>query len=231
MNTSGEVVGTSAAPLSSVTVTTPLFPSAGAPAHEEARLLAGLRAGNADAHEAFVRAYAGRVKAVAERYLRNEEDAGDVVQETFLSAFKAIHRFEGKSQLSTWLHRIAVNAALMKLRSLERKDEEKTSEGELDELLPRFVGFGAHASSQRAFGELPEEGVMRQETCSFVRACIDQLPQLYRTALLLRDIEGYENDELARHLGISVNAAKIRVHRARQALRTLLEPRFTESHP
>jgi len=194
----------------------------------EADLIGALQAGNAEAYEGFVRAHVTRVKAVADRYLRNEEDANDVVQETFLSAFKAIQRFEGKSQLSTWLHRIAVNAALMKVRSLGRKGEEKGAEHELDELLPQFVGFGAHATSQRAFGELPEEGIMRQETQSFVRQCIDQLPQPYRIALLLRDIEGLENEELASHLGISVNAAKIRVHRARQALRTLLEPRFTE---
>jgi RNA polymerase sigma-70 factor (ECF subfamily) len=226
MNTSGEVVGTSAAPLSSVTVTTPLFPSAGAPAHEEARLLAGLRAGNADAHEAFVRAYAGRVKAVAERYLRNEDDANDVVQETFLAAFKALPNFEGKSQLSTWLHRIAVNAALMKLRTKTRRGEGQLSDEEGEELLPKFVGLGAHATPQRAFAEVTCTGLERDETCAHVRRSIDQLPELYRTALLLRDIEELENEEVAERLGITVNAAKIRVHRARQMLRTLLEPRF-----
>src|SRR5262245_56218057 len=193
----------------------------------EASLVMELQAGEPQAYERFVRAHVSRVKAVAERYLRNEEDANDVVQETFLSAFKAIQRFEGKAQLSTWLHRIAVNAALMMLRTLERQGKESQEE-ELDELLPRFVGLGAHASAQRAFEELPEDGVARAETQVFVRRCIDQLPQAYRTALILRDIEGYENEEVARHLEITVNAAKIRVHRARQALRTLLEPRFTE---
>lgn len=196
----------------------------------EVELLAGLRAGEPGAYERLVRTHAPRVKAVAARYLRNEEDANDVVQETFLSAFKAIPRFEGKAQLATWLHRIAVNAALMKLRTLERKGEAQL-EGEVDELLPRFVGFGSHATPQRSLGELPEDGMMRQETQFFVRQCIDQLPVLYRTALLLRDIEGYENEELAKHLGITVNAAKIRVHRARQALRALLEPRFSETTP
>lgn len=196
----------------------------------EADLLAALQAGEPRAYEQFVCAHVARVKAVAVRYLRNEEDANDVVQETFLSAFKAIPRFEGKAQLSTWLHRIAVNASLMKLRTLERKGE-ATLEEDVDELLPKFVGFGAHATSQRSFGELPEDGIMRQETQFFVHECIDRLPAMYRTALLLRDIEGYENDELARRLGITVNAAKIRVHRARQALRTLLEPRFAEPTP
>jgi RNA polymerase sigma-70 factor (ECF subfamily) len=204
----------------------------GAPAAalDEASLIDALKAGDSGAYEHFVRSNVTRVKAVAERYLRNDEDANDAVQETFLSAFKAIQRFEGKSQLSTWLHRIAVNAALMKLRSRKRGGEEKAAEGEIDDLLPRFVGFGAHASSQKAFNELPEEDVMRAETRAHVRKCIDQLPQLYRTALMLRDIEGFENEELAKHLGISVNAAKIRVHRARQALRALLEPSFTEAH-
>jgi RNA polymerase sigma-70 factor (ECF subfamily) len=196
----------------------------------EAELLAALQAGEQQAYEQFVCANVARVKAVALRYLRNEEDANDVVQETFLSAFKAIPRFEGKSQLSTWLHRIAVNAALMKLRTLERKSE-ATLEDEVDELLPKFAGFGSHATPQRSFGELPEDGIMRQETQFFVRQCIDKLPAMYRTALLLRDIEGYENEELAKYLGITVNAAKIRVHRARQALRTLLEPRFAEPNP
>lgn len=196
----------------------------------EADLLAALQAGDPLAYERFVRAHVARVKAVAMRYLRNEEDANDVVQETFLSAFKAIPRFEGKAQLATWLHRIAVNAALMKLRTLERKGE-ATLEEDVEELLPQFVGFGAHAKVQRSFGELPEDGMLRAETQFFVRACIDQLPEMYRTALFLRDIEGYENEELAKHLGITVNAAKIRVHRARQALRTLLEPRFAEPNP
>jgi RNA polymerase sigma-70 factor (ECF subfamily) len=196
----------------------------------KAELLAALKSGEPGAYEQFVRTHVARVKTVVLRYLRNEEDANDAVQETFLSFFKAIQRFEGKAQLSTWIHRIAVNAALMKLRTLERKEEAALPD-ELDELLPKFVGFGAHAKPQRSFCEMPEDEIMRQETQSFVRRCIDMLPTMYRTALLLRDIEGYENEELAKHLGITVNAAKIRVHRARQALRTLLEPRFAEPNP
>ena len=194
----------------------------------EAVLVEALRAGEPWAFEGFVREQAGRVKAVAERYLRNDEDANDVVQETFLAAFKALRTFEGKSQLSTWLHRIAINASLMKLRSRKRAVEQDV-EQELELLQPRFVGLGAHASSQRAFSELPEDGIVREETRSFVRECIQRLPEPYRTALLLRDIEGFDNEEVAAQLCISVNAAKIRVHRARQALRTLLAPLLGES--
>ena len=106
----------------------------------ETVLLEALRAGEPWAFEGFVRDQAGRVKAVAERYLRNDEDANDVVQETFLAAFKALRTFEGKSQLSTWLHRIAINASLMKLRTKKREiDQDVEQEMELrrerDELL------------------------------------------------------------------------------------------------
>lgn len=228
MNTSGEVVGSRTGPVSSASAMTTSLPSTTTPtpAQEEAALLAGLRAGDARAHEQFVRAYAGRIKAVAERYLRHEEDANDVVQETFLAAFKALATFEGKAQLSTWLHRIAANAALMKLRSKSRRGEGQLSDDEGEELLPKFIGFGSHATPQRAFAEVPCEGLERAEACAHVRRSIDQLPELYRTALLLRDIEELENEEVAARLGVTVNAAKIRVHRARQMLRTLLEPRF-----
>jgi RNA polymerase sigma-70 factor (ECF subfamily) len=212
-------------PASSSRAMDPAGATCSAPALDEEALLAGLRAGAVSAQEQLVRAFAGRIKAVAERYVRNEEDANDVVQETFLSAFKALASFAGNARLSTWLHRIAVNAALMRLRARSRRSEEAHA-GELEDLLPRFVGLGAHATPQRAFTALPGEDLERAETQAHVRRCIDQLPETYRTALLLRDIEELENEEVAARLGVTVNAAKIRVHRARQALRTLLEPRF-----
>lgn len=186
-------------------------------------LLRGLRAGDPGHQERFVREHAGRVKALALRYVRNEEDANDVVQETFLSAFRALGAFEGKARLATWLHRIAVNAALMKVRARERRGETQ-AEAEIEELLPRFVGLGVHDRPPLAFGACPQDEAERGEMQAVVRACIDRLPDVYRTALLLRDIEELDNDEVAERLGITVNAAKIRVHRARQALRTLLEP-------
>ena len=90
---------------------------------DEAKLIDALRAGDGDAYGQLVRRYGGRLLAVTRRLLREEEDARDAVQEAFLSAFKAIDRFEGQARLSTWLHRIAVNAALMKLRSKRRRPE------------------------------------------------------------------------------------------------------------
>src|SRR6185436_15339591 len=90
----------------------------------EADLLIALRAGRADAFEHLVRAHSGRMLSVCRRILRNDEEAKDAVQEAFLSAFRSIQSFEGTCRLGTWLHRIAVNASLMRLRSKKRRPEE-----------------------------------------------------------------------------------------------------------
>jgi len=188
---------------------------------EDADLVARLRSGDAAAYEAVVRAHSGRLLAVASRFLRNPEDARDAVQETFLSAFKAIDRFSGEARVSTWLHRIVVNCALMKIRSRKRSPEES-----IEDLLPTFHedGHQAHPS-----GEWPESchaAVERDQRRALVRRCIDQLPDGHRTVLLLRDIEEMDTQETAALLGVTENAVKIRLHRARQALRTLLDPHF-----
>jgi RNA polymerase sigma-70 factor (ECF subfamily) len=163
------------------------------------------------------------MQATAQRLLRNEDDARDAVQDAFLSAFKALPGFAGDSLLSTWLHRITVNAALMKLRKKGR-----TPEQPIDDLLPQFDERGHWATGDQPWEVPGEEAMTRRETRALVRACIDELPESYRTALMLRDIEDLDNDEVAAALGISANAAKIRVHRARQALRTLLARSFAE---
>lgn len=198
--------------------------SGGDSATAEAELLARLRAGEDDAFEELVRENAGRLLAVARRYMKSEEDAQDVVQETFLSAFRSLDRFEGGSRLSTWLHRIAVNAALMKLRSRRRKPEEP-----IEDLLPRFREDGRPFRPAIAWRTLPEDLLGQKEIRALVQACIGRLPESYRHVLLLRDIEEFDTEETAEILGISPNAVKTRLHRARQALRGLLNPHFRRS--
>ena len=107
-------------------------------------LVERLRAGDDEAYEHLVREHTGRMLAVARRILGNDDDAGDAVQDAFLSAFKSLDRFEGGSKLSTWLHRITVNAALGRLRRRRKQAEAKKAGelGELDELLPRFKSDG-----------------------------------------------------------------------------------------
>lgn len=185
----------------------------------EQALLAGLRAGDDRAYESLVSEHGGRMLAVARRLLRDDEEARDAVQEAFVLAFRGLPRFAGQSRLSTWLHRIVVNASLMRLRSRRAHPEES-----IEPLLPTFLEDG-HSSA--TYGEWPESAdrlLERAEVRERVRASIDRLPVTYRTVLLLRDLEELDTGEVARALGISANAVKIRLHRARQALRELLDP-------
>ena len=191
------------------------------PVDDEATLVAQLRAGDEAAFEQVVRAYGGRLLAVARRIVGTEEDARDVVQDGFLNAFKSLDRFEGNAKLSTWLHRIVVNAALMKLRTRKRKPEQS-----IDSMLPSFLEDGHHEERFKSWDEPIDKIMERAENRQLVRQQIDALPEGYRTVLVLRDIEGLDTEETAKVLGLSVNATKIRLHRARQALRTLLAPHF-----
>ena len=197
-----------------------------APSENETQLLTRLKRGESEAFEQLVRQYGGRLLAAARRLLHHEQDAQDAVQETFLSAFKALDQFTGMAKLSTWLHRIVVNAALMKLRRRKRRPE--TS---IDELLPRFDADGDWAAPVDQWETPAEELLQQQETRTLVRQAIDRLPANYRTVLLLRDIEELDTDETASLLGISANAVKIRLHRARQALMTLLRATLPEDYP
>ena len=190
------------------------------PGYGESALVARLQAGDALAFGELVRAQGPRMLAVARRLLRSDDDAADAVQEAFISAFRAIGNFEGGAKLSTWLHRIVVNASLMRLRNRTRHPEIS-----IDELLPRFVEDGQHIDEPREWrSPEPLDALERRETRTLVRGLIDRLPSDYRTVLLLRDIEGLDTKETAELLGVTPNAAKIRLHRARLALRTLLDP-------
>jgi len=128
--------------------------------------------------------------------------------------------------LSTWLHRIVVNAALMKLRTRERRPE--TS---IEALLPAFLPDGQHAAHLDDWSMPPPDRLLREEVRSKVRTAIDQLPDRHRTVLILRDIEELSTQAVATQLGMTRTAVKMRLHRARQALRTLLDPLFAARGP
>jgi RNA polymerase sigma-70 factor, ECF subfamily len=190
-------------------------------APSDAALLARLRAGDQLAYEQLVRAESHRLLAVARRLLRNDEDARDIVQQAFLSAFRALPTFNGACRLSTWLHRIVTNTALMKLRSRRRRPEDS-----IEDLLPRFQDDGHHVEQVSEWTLAPDARMAREEVRTRVRAAIDRLPESYRTVLLLRDIEELSTEDAARTLGVNTNVVKIRLHRARQALVRLLDPHF-----
>jgi RNA polymerase sigma-70 factor, ECF subfamily len=188
---------------------------------DDAALVARLRDGDAEAFEELVREHGGRMLATARRFVVAEDDARDVLQESFLAAFRAIDGFAGAARLSTWLHRIVVNTALMRLRSRRRRREEP-----IDGLLPRFEEDGHWVEPPALWDAPTDDLVEREETRRTVRKAIERLPINYRTVLLLREIEELDTDETAALLGVTPNAVKTRLHRARQALRTLLEREF-----
>jgi len=189
--------------------------------HDDDILLAALKAGDEQAFETIVRLYGGRMLAVARRFVRNDDDAQDVVQAAYLSAFRSVGQFEGHCLVGTWLHRIVVNTALMKLRSRRRKPE-----ASIDDLLPAFQEDGHHVEQFSDWCTPADELIERAETRAMVRACIDRLPDNYREILILRDIEELSTDESARALRMTPTAVKVRLHRARQALSTLLRKEF-----
>ena len=184
----------------------------------DAMLVARLQAGDPDAYETLVRIHGGRLLSVARRFLPNNEDAQDAVQEAFIKAFRAIGTFEERAQLHTWLHRILVNTALMKIRSRKRRPEES-----IDDLLPTFQADGHQTTESRDWSDAIFE---RKETAAIVRQAIAQLPDHYRMVLTLRDIEERDTMETADALGTTTTVVKVRLHRARQALRTLLDREF-----
>jgi RNA polymerase sigma-70 factor (ECF subfamily) len=193
---------------------------------DERALVDRLRAGENAAYEELVRLYGGRLLAVARRFLRSEDDARDAVQEAFLSSFRSIGRFEGNARLSTWLHRIVVNAALMKLRTRRRKPEQS-----IEELLPGFLEDGQLERPASPWRQTELDAVERRELRELLEENIGRLPEGYRNVLMLRDIEGLDTQETAGAMGISEGAVKTRLHRARLALRELLAPHLVEDAP
>ena len=196
-------------------------PSATAAFIDEPTLVAALREGKEWAFEAMIRTYGGRLLAVARRICGNEEDARDVLQSAYLNAFRSSSSFEGSCQLSTWLHRIVVNAALMRLRSKRRKPEDS-----IETLLPAFQEDGHHVEQFSEWALPADRLIEREDVRATVRSCIAQLPDSYRQVLMLRDIEELSTDAVATMLNATPTAVKVRLHRARQALSTLLRREF-----
>lgn len=186
---------------------------------QEAALVERLRSGDAAAFEQLVRTHMAALLRVARRMMHSEEDARDAVQDAFVSAFRSIGKFDGTAQLSTWLHRIVINACLMRLRTQRRHPEE-----DIEEYLPRFAQDGHQLVPNEPWSETAETLLERAEIRDVVRTAVNRLPDNYREVLVLRDLEELSTEEAAKVLGVTTNAVKVRLHRARQALRTLLDP-------
>jgi len=184
---------------------------------EEANLVVGLKTGDQSACAKLVTLFAPQMMAVARRYMRCDDDCDDALQDSFISAFKAIVSFEADSRLSTWLHRITVNSCLMKLR-IDSSRNETSIEG----LLPTFK-WGGHQTRWSAVRDDPSAAAESDETRSAVRGAIDRLPAAHRSVLLLRDIEEMDTVATAAVLQTSTHNVKRRLRLAREALGGLLQ--------
>ncbi|MDF1790384.1 MAG: sigma-70 family RNA polymerase sigma factor [Thalassobaculaceae bacterium] len=190
---------------------------------DDAAFIAALKAGDERAFERLVRDQGIRLLALARRMMRDEATAQDCLQDAFLSVHRSIAGFEPHGSLGGWLHRITVNACLMRLRTAKR-----LAETPIDDLLPDFNGNGLRLGEPRTEIRDPETELEVNRVRRFVREKIDELPDGYRIVLLLRDIEGYSTREAAEMMGIAEGALKVRLHRARAALKTLVEPLWDE---
>jgi RNA polymerase sigma-70 factor (ECF subfamily) len=184
----------------------------------EKKLLDGLRRGDPVSQELLVRHYGPRVLATANRYMRDPDDAADVFQEAFIKIFKGIERFEGRSSLFHWMRSITIRVALTQLRRQSKRAEVPF------EAWHQQENSEAHLST--ALCCETEQQAEADEVQLHVRAAVDSLPDRHRSIILLRDLIGASPREAADTLGIETNAANVRLHRARRALRDSLNGRI-----
>lgn len=178
------------------------------------------KAGDKLATEAFVRSHAGWMLRLARSYLADTGLAEDAVQTAFAKVFEKGDQFEGRSDLRTWMRRVVVNEALMILRKRKASKEDPS----VASLMPAFDANDCRIEASWRQPQSPEQILMTEETRRSVIAAIGRLPETYRVILLLRDIEEKTTAEVAEVLGISEANVKVRLHRARAALKALLEP-------
>lgn len=184
----------------------------------ESAWINGLRQGDSLSYKHIVESTIGRLLTVARRYLE-EDEARDAVQETYITLLDSIDKFRGDSTLMTWLQRVLVNHCLGRLRK-----RISTREVSIEDMLPEYSEDGHRVDPQPAWPNLTTDSERRERHCELVMENVNKLPLDHRNVILLRDIEGFSGQEAADALQISVGAVKVRLHRARQALRQLLEP-------
>lgn len=188
----------------------------------EAAWIKGLATGDDDCYRQVVTSTIGRLLFVARRYL-DDEEAQDAVQDAYVKLLDSIDKFRGDSSLLTWLQKILVNECLQRLR--KKKSRRETS---IEDLLPDYLEDGHRENPRRSWPESFREVMTREYRCESVMKGIRKLPPQYRDVIMLRDIEGFSGQEAAESLDISLAAVKVRLHRARQALREMLEPVILE---
>ena len=189
------------------------------PGLDESSLVALSRQGDTGAFGELVRRYEGNIFRLAQHVTQNREDAEDVLQETFMKAYEHLDQFQGNSKFYTWIVRIAVNQALMKLR--RRKTDKSVS---LDETIDTWEDTMVREIA--AWDEDPERRYTREELGGILDTAVQSLEPPYRSVFTLRDIDELSTEETAEALGLSVPAVKSRLLRARLQLREKLTRYF-----
>jgi RNA polymerase sigma-70 factor (ECF subfamily) len=184
----------------------------------DAGLVEALRRDDPDAADRLVERYGDRVYRLSMRITGAKEDAEEVAQDALWTAARKIHTFKGESAFGSWIYRITANAAYQKLRARRHKANEIA----LDDVLPSFDGEGRHFEPMDDWSNRVDERALQGELRRVLTDAIDALPADYRTALMLHDVEGMSNPDIAETLGISLPAVKSRVHRSRLFVRNRL---------
>ncbi len=171
--------------------------------------------------EMVFREHAPRIYHIARRMLNNDADAEDVTQDVLLQVIRKLDTFRGDSQLTTWLHRVTVNAALAFREKRANRQKHETADA-ADDLLEIAPSSGV----VKRWNVKPDEPVLEAEQTAAIEKAIGELPGPFRDVYVLADVEGLPNDEIADMLKLSVPAVKSRLHRARLRMRDSLAPHF-----
>lgn len=191
-------------------------------AFEDQKLVEALQRGESGAAEALVDRYGGWIHRVARRLLDDPRDAEEVTQDVLLTVVRKIQTFKGEAAFSSWLYRIAVNAAYQRLRAKRARPEVS-----LEPFLPIFDDEGRYLEPVVDWSSKLNDAAVAGETRAAIERSLSRLPEEYRVVILLHDVEGLPNEEVAATLGLTVAAVKSRVHRARLFLRQELAHLFS----
>jgi RNA polymerase sigma-70 factor (ECF subfamily) len=187
---------------------------------EDLLLVEALRRGCEQSFEILTERYSGKVMQLATRMMRNQEDAEEVLQDVFVTVYRKINAFEGKSSFSSWLYRITVNSALMLLRKKRSKPTQALEDAVTPELLPEALRSSEEQGTDRP--------TLRNQILIALEKAIGSLPEEYQPVFVLRDIDGLSSTEVGKILNISVPAVKSRLHRSRVMLRKELQCFYDE---
>jgi len=186
---------------------------------EDAKLVSLCKKGNVDAYEVLVKKYQQKMFNIAYRMIGNYQDACDVVQEVFISAYKAIRHFEGKARFSTWLHRIVINLSKNRLNQMKVQDSHEVFS--IDD--PVHTDNGSLNAEPTSDEPSILERLEKRDVQQKVQGCINSLDNEFKEVIILRDIQGFSYDEISDMLKMPEGTVKSRIFRARELLRDCLK--------